>query len=294
MTFNEERHFVGGGYGSGMHAPGLKLSRAEILRVAHNILRAHGTAVQAVHAHGKSQCEVSIATVGLAKTAATDSERDIEAAREATFPMSNDSCSFNTWWLDPIFFGRYPEEGLKRFGADAPDIKDGDMETINQPVDFLGINHYAGGPFKAGTDGEPEEVPLKTGYAQSILGWAVTPLSLYYAPKFFFERYKAPIYITENGLANVDWPALDGKVHDPQRIDFIKSYLRNLGRAIDDGADVRGYFCWSLMDDFEWTDGFAPRFGLVYVDYSTQKRTLKDSAHWYKEVISSNGAILAE
>ena len=294
MTFNEERHFVAGGYSSGGHAPGLKLGLAEVLRIAHNVLRAHGKAVQVIRAHEKSHCNVSIATVGLAKTAATSSARDVKAARDATFTMLQKNCSCNTWWLDPIFFGRYPEEGLKLLGAYAPDVKSGDMETIRQPLDFLGINHYAGGPFKAGADGNPEEVPLKVGHARSALGWAVTSPSLYYAPKFFFERYKVPIYITENGLANVDWVALDGKVHDPQRMDFMKSYLQNLGRAIDDGADVRGYFYWSLMDNFEWAQGYAPRFGLVHVDYPTQKRTLKDSAYWYKKVIASNGKNLTK
>jgi len=117
-------------------------------------------------------------------------------------------------------------------------------------------------------------------------------LSLYWGPKFFYERYKLPIVITENGMANCDWVYLDGKVHDPQRIDYIGRHLKEYKRASDDGVNCKGYFYWSIMDNFEWAYGYSKRFGLVYVDYPTQKRTLKDSALWYKDVIKSNGTNL--
>jgi len=168
------------------------------------------------------------------------------------------------------------------------------MKTICQPVDFFGINIYFGQITRAGKDGQPETVPLPIGYAMTPYGWAVTPEALYWGPRFFWERYKLPIIITENGTANVDWVSLDGRVHDPQRIDFLNRYLLKLQQASGDGVDIRGYFQWSLLDNFEWAEGYKQRFGLVYVDYPTQKRTLKDSAYWYKEVIASNGAVLGK
>jgi len=133
-------------------------------------------------------------------------------------------------------------------------------------------------------------VPFADGHPQTAFRWFITPPALYWGPRFIHERYKAPIYITENGLSNVDWVMLDGKVHDPQRIDYTTRYLRELERAIGDGVDVRGYFHWSLLDNFEWAEGYKERFGLIHVDFPTGKRTLKDSAHWYKDLIASNGA----
>jgi beta-glucosidase len=151
------------------------------------------------------------------------------------------------------------------------------------------MNHYQGVYCRAGRDGAPELLPFPDGFPMTSFYWAVTPESLYWGPKFFTERYGLPLVITENGMSNNDWVALDGKVHDPQRIDFLTRYLRALGRAIADGADVRAYFIWTLIDNFEWAEGFRQRFGLIHVDYPTQRRTLKDSALWYRGVIASNG-----
>ena len=124
------------------------------------------------------------------------------------------------------------------------------------------------------------------------MAWTITPKSLYWGPRFFYERYKLPVVVTENGMADCDWVHIDGKVHDPQRIDFLRSYLRELGRVIKDGVPVLGYMQWSIMDNFEWAFGYKQRFGLVYVDYPTGKRILKDSALWYKKVIACNGSNL--
>ena len=121
------------------------------------------------------------------------------------------------------------------------------------------------------------------------MGWPVTPEALYWGPKFLYERYGKPILISENGMAGHDWVQLDGKVHDPARIDYMKRYLRELHRAIEDGTDVMGYLYWSIMDNFEWADGYDKRFGLVYVDYQTQERTIKDSGYFYQTVIETNG-----
>jgi beta-glucosidase len=208
------------------------------------------------------------------------------------FAVTTRDCWNNTWWMDPIFFGKYPADGWELFGRDVPEICAGDMETIRQPLDFFGFNNYQGTVVRADANSQTERVPFSDGYPLTAFRWNVTPDSLYWGARWFYERYRLPVYITENGMSNADVISLDGKVHDPQRIDYTQRYLLALGRAITDGADVRGYFHWSIMDNFEWADGFKERFGMIYVDYPTQKRILKDSAYWYRQVIASNGASL--
>jgi beta-glucosidase len=290
MTLNEPQCFIGLGLQSGQHAPGDKLGLHEVLRAGHHALIAHGKAVQVLRARTKGPCQIGYAPVGCAKIPATESQADIEATRQAMFSVTAPNCWNNTWWMDPLFFGRYPEDGLKLFGGAAPQVRPGDLETMHQPLDFFGVNIYSGQTVRAGKDGKPEDVPDPTGLGRTSYQWPVTPRALYWGPRFFWERYRTPIIVTENGMANNDWVALDGKVHDPQRIDFLSRYIAELGRACDDGADVRGYFQWSLMDNFEWHEGYKLRFGLVYVDYPTQQRIPKDSVWWYREVIASNGA----
>ena len=130
------------------------------------------------------------------------------------------------------------------------------------------------------------------GYPRTAMNWPVTPEVLHWGPRFFYEKYTKPIIITENGLSNQDWLSLDGAVHDQQRIDFMHRYLLALEKAIENGADIQGYFYWSLMDNFEWAHGYNERFGLIHVDYQSQKRTIKDSGYWYQKVIASNGELL--
>jgi beta-glucosidase len=196
--------------------------------------------------------------------------------------------------MDPVFLGRYPQDGLALYEAELPEIRPSDMETIAQPIDFFGVNLYNGVYTRAGADGTPELIqPNPVGFPITAFDWPVTPEVMYWAPKFFYERYKKPIVITENGLSCRDWPSLDGKVHDPQRIDFTARHLLQLSRAINEGVPVEGYFHWSIMDNFEWAHGYKHRFGLVFVDYPTGERIPKDSAYWYREVIRSNGASLS-
>jgi beta-glucosidase len=154
------------------------------------------------------------------------------------------------------------------------------------------VNIYQGKYCRAGKDGKPEDVPTPVGFPITAIQWPVTPEALYWGPRFLYERYGKPIYITENGMTNRDVISLDGKVHDPQRIDFLHRYLRELRRAAADGVDVRGYFLWTVMDNFEWGEGYKERFGIVYVDYPSQRRIPKDSAYWYRDIIASNGATL--
>jgi beta-glucosidase len=164
------------------------------------------------------------------------------------------------------------------------------MEQICRPLDFVGLNIYHGTLVRAGQDGQPQAVPLPPGYPKTTQDhWPITPESLYWGPRFAHERYRLPIVITENGHQNADVVSLDGKVHDPQRIDYLHRYLRELKRAADDGVDVRGYFQWCFTDNFEWAMGDAIRVGIVYTDYPTQRRIPKDSAYWYGQVIRTNG-----
>ena len=293
ITLNEPQIYIGLGHWEGKHAPGLKLSFEQSLLAGHHTMMAHGKAVQAIRAAAKKPALVGWAPVGRVEYPATESQADIDAARASTMSVDKKNFWSNTWFGDAAVFGRYPEDGLALFGAEAPTPKAGDMELIAQKMDFYGLNIYSGGRVKAGADGKATPVWLEPGHARNALSWAVAPEALRWGPRFVHERYKLPVLITENGMSNLDWVHSDGAVHDPQRIDFTRRYLLELGKAADDGADVRGYFHWSIMDNFEWAEGYKDRFGLIHVDYTTQKRTLKDSAHWYAEVIASNGAILA-
>jgi beta-glucosidase len=292
MTLNEPQCFIGLGLRDGVHAPGDKLGLKEMLTAGHHALMAHGKAVQVIRATAKKTPSIGWAPVGVTSIPASESPADIEAARAATWSVRNKDCWSNTWWADPVFFGHYPEDGLKLFGADAPTVKPGDLELIHQPMDFYGANIYAGSVVRAGAEGKIETVSLRPGYPHTLFLWKVTPAALYWGPRFLHERYKAPIVVTENGLSNQDWISLDGKVHDSQRIDFMERYLSELRRAHQDGIPVQGYFAWSIMDNFEWAEGYKHRFGMIYVDYETGKRTLKDSAEWYREVIRTQGAIV--
>lgn len=289
MTLNEPQCFVSLGYWKGVHAPGLTLSRRELLSVIHNVLLAHGKGVQAVRANApKSQ--VGIAMVSNAHYPATAA--DVEAARKAVLSLHG---NYDNWvynvvhWCDPIYFGAYPEESYREFGDDMPTIGADDMRIISSPIDFHGENVYNGCCVRDDGNGSWRVVDFPKGFAKNSLGWAVTPESLRWPIRFLYERYAKPIYITENGMCCHDFVAADGTVPDCNRVDFMRRYLTELAKAIDDGADVRGYFAWSLLDNFEWAYGFSERFGLVYVDYETQRRIPKQSALFYRDFIAARG-----
>ena len=292
MTLNEPQCFIGLGHQTSEHAPGLKLGFADILLAIHHSLLAHGKAVQAIRSRARSKPIIGAAPVGFVKIPACEDPETIEAARTGMFSITGKDCWNNTWFADPMILGEYPKDGMKRFKDDMPEIQTGDLETICQPLDFYGVNVYHGQTVRSSPKGGYVPTPSDDGHALTTMLWQVTPDALYWGPRFFYERYKLPIVVTENGMANCDWIHLDGKVHDPQRIDFLSRYLQAYGRAIDEGVETKGYFLWSIMDNFEWAYGYRQRFGIIYVDYPSQKRILKESAHWYKDVIASNGAIL--
>ncbi len=293
ITLNEPQVYIGLGHADGKHAPGLKLPLKDCLLATHHSLLAHGRAVQALRACAPRAIRVGWAPVGHVSVPASDSPADLDAARHAMFSIRRKDAWNNTWYADPICLGHYPADGLELFGDDAPTPHEGDMKTICQPLDFYGLNIYSGETVKAGAEGEPVTIPAHAGAPVTTFRWLIKPEVLYWGPRLIAERYRLPIVITENGMANVDFVDLDGRVQDPQRIDYTRRHLLQLGRAIEDGVDIRGYFHWSIMDNFEWAEGYRERFGLTYVDYRTQQRTLKDSAIWYRTIIESDGAALA-
>ncbi len=291
FTLNEPQCFVGLGFLTGEHAPGLLSPIQDTFEMAHHALMAHGKAVQMLRQYGKQKLTIGYAPTCTAYYPETDRPEDIEAARQVFFGLNPDDRDWTwnvSWWSDPVIFGKYPEEGLKRYEAYLPKITDEDMELISQPIDVYGQNIYNGKCIRMGEDGKPQEVKRWDGFSKTAFQWPVTPESLYWGPKFLYERYQKPFYITENGMSCHDVVSLDGKVHDPNRIDFLARYLHELKRAAEE-IDIRGYFHWSLMDNFEWARGYAERFGLVYVDYQSQQRILKDSAYWYRDMIQNNG-----
>ena len=291
FTLNEPQCFVGLGFLQGCHAPGVKAPLRDTFEMAHNALKAHGRAVQMLRAYGKQNVQIGYAPTSGMCYPEKETPKDIEAARKALFALPDDLSNWTwnvSWWSDPVILGKYPEEGMKKYEKYLPVITDEDMKLISQPIDFYGQNIYNGRCIRMGTDGRPEEVRRPAGFPKTATNWPVTPEALYWGPKFLYERYGKPIYITENGMACHDTVSQDGKVHDPNRIDFLARYLKNLKRAAEE-IDIRGYFQWSLMDNFEWDKGYAERFGIIYVDFETQERIWKDSAYWYRDLIHRNG-----
>lgn len=296
FTMNEPQCFVGLGHLSGVHAPGLKLSYKDTFQIAHNALKAHGAAVINLRKYAKKPILVGYAPTCSVQLPATEKPEDIEAAREAYFGFTSpmDNWTWNvSWFSDPVFLGKYPEEGLKKFAEYLPEITKEDMELINQPLDFMGQNVYNGNYVRRGEDGSIEYLPHYCGFPKTATQWPVTPECLYWSCKFLYERYHMPIYITENGMACHDYVSLDGRVHDADRINFLERYIAQVQRAVDDGIGVKGFFLWTFMDNFEWDCGYNDRFGIIYVDFRNQKRIVKDSAYWYRDVILSNGRSLA-
>lgn len=281
ITLNEPQIFIMLGLQSGVHAPGFRLSDKELFSCVHNALLAHGMAVKAMRETAPDLL-IGISSTGKLCYPATDSLENIEAADKECFSFHDSSWLFtHTLFLDPVILGKYPENLSKEFDEFARNIPEDEMKIISMPLDFLGVNIYNGIPI--GSDGKP--VKKVDGFPRTALKWAVTEKVMRYGINSLYRRYHLPILITENGQACNDRIFLDGKVHDPDRIDFLQRYLSELEKAVNDGTKVLGYFHWSFLDNFEWHSGYDERFGLVYVDYETKERILKDSAYWFKNII---------
>ena len=291
ITFNEPQCFIGQGYLEAVHAPGVTLPYKDVFQMAHNVMKAHGAAVIAMRKAAKRPIKIGYAPTCSANYPATDSPEDIAAAKKSLFGCQelSEYVMWNvSWWSDPVMLGKYPEDGLELYKDFLPEITEEDLKLMHQPIDFYAQNIYNGKEIKAGENGEPVVVERPKDAPVTALGWPITPKCLYWAPIFFTERYGLPFYLSENGTSVNDFIAEDGGVHDNERIKFLSDYLAELERSADAGADIRGYFLWTFMDNFEWSQGYIPRFGLVYTDYETQKRIPKDSAYWYKKYIEDH------
>ena len=265
------------GYGLGVHAPG-RTSDSDALAAGHHILLAHGRAAEVLRREAPDS-EVGIAVDLVPMYPFSDTEADIEAAhREDGFR--------NRWFLDAVLGRGYPEDMLERYAEILPPIADGDLETIAAPLDFLGINYYTRNVVRAGVG----EVAMD-GAEHTDMGWEVYPDGLRDLLVRLHAEYELPdLYITENGAAFPD-SRNNGTVRDPRRIAYLGGHLDAVASAIADGVPVRGYFLWSLLDNFEWAFGYSRRFGIVYVDFETLERVPKDSFAWYRDFIAAQAGV---
>lgn len=285
VTINEAQCELGCNYGHGSHAPFEKHIESDLFIMGANIILSHGKAANYIRNNAKKSPKIGMAPMAPAHIPLSDSEEAINKARELTF--NNSAFPFcTTYWADPMFFGKYPDDIMEKYGDLIPEFTPEEWSLVTTPLDFYGANIY----FARASEkqGEYDNIYYQ-GAPRTDICWVVCPEVMYWSVRFHYERYKVPVIITENGMASADWVCLDGKVHDSYRIDFTQRYLRELKRANDEGYKVAGYMHWSLMDNYEWAHGYTKRFGLIYVDYKTQKRTIKDSGYWYKSVIESNG-----
>jgi beta-glucosidase len=287
VTLNEPWVVMDNGYVSGAHAPGHRAFH-EAPVVSHNLLRAHGAAVQTYRASGKH--EIGLVVNLEPKYPASRSPDDLAATARADAYM-------NRQYLDPVFLGAYPAELIALYGDAMPKFPESDWPLIQTPFDFLGINYYSRNVVRAA----PDELRFgfervrQSGNVHTEMDWEVFPEALTRVLVWIKDRYgNRPMYITESGAAFDDPPhATDGRIDDPLRVSYLREHLRAAHDAIAQGVDLRGYFAWSLLDNFEWSYGYGKRFGIVHVDFDTLARTPKASARFYADVIRSHGAALA-
>lgn len=265
---------------------GRKYTTKETLQIVHNILLAHGKAARFIK---DNNLNVGIAVCSTTYAPIDDKEENIEAARIANFDIIRDDIWGIALWDDPIMLGDYNKKYYEIYtDEERPNITKEDLELISTPLDFYGHNIYHGAPVK--TDGKGGYIILNhsVGNPKTCMDWDIYPKIMYWAPKYIYERYHVPFFITENGCAVTDILTSDKRIHDAPRIEYLKQYLANYRKAYEDGVDIRGYFLWSFMDNFEWREGYSKRFGIVYVNYQTKERIKKDSYYYYQEVIKNN------
>jgi beta-glucosidase len=265
------------GYERGVFAPGIK-DRRIAYQASHHLLLSHGLGMQAVRATG-TKADVGIVLNMSPVRPATESDVDVHHARLEDGRLIR-------WYTDPLFKGSYPQDIIEYLGADAPQVQQADAGIIAQPCDFVGINYY----HPTVSSGSNPASPASSGAAVTDMGWEVAPRGLFELLMRLRRDYQLPpIFITENGAAYCDqW--VNGRIEDEQRRQYIESHIVAVAEAIEHGIDVRGYFVWSLMDNFEWAEGYGKRFGIVHVDYATLQRTLKRSALWYKALLRADAS----
>jgi beta-glucosidase len=285
MTMNEIRTFTELGYGNGEHAPGLSVGRKGLAEVNHIAVLGHGLSVQAIRAHAKPGTKIGIADNAEATCPILANKENVAAARRAYQEE-------NAMYLNVIMTGKYTDAYLKKLGADAPSFTPEELKIISSPLDFVGLNVYQ--PTWVRADASQETgysvVPNPESYPHMFSPWLfIGPEALYWSPTLAHEIYGIKeLYITENGASSSDTIAPDGHIYDTDRTMYLRNYITQLQRAVAAGVPVKGYFLWSLLDNYEWADGYEKRFGITYVDFQTQKRTPKLSSRFYKNVIATN------
>jgi beta-glucosidase len=285
MTFNEPQVSAFVGYLEGRHAPGHS-DLDETLAASHHLLLAHGWSVPEIRRNSPG-AQVGIVLNLHPQTPASPSEADAAAERLA-------DGIHNRWFLDPISGRGYPEDTVEHHGRSMGFVRSGDLEAIAAPLDFLGVNYYSRNIARSEAIPESENEPREVfpNPDPTEMGWEVYPPGLYELLVRLHDDYEFPaLYVTENGAAYPDEVSAEGNVEDPLRTDFIRQHLYAAAQAIEEGVPLRGYFAWSLLDNFEWAHGYSKRFGLIYVDYATGERIPKASAEWYREVIAANAVV---
>ena len=286
FTINECSRLVHLGHGLGLDAPGLQLSQAGQNQVRHHVALGHGLAVQAIRAHARPGTKIGLAENMVNCIPAIETPANIRAAEIAVREL-------NAGYLTAILEGKFTENYLAQ--ADAPKYTAEDLRIISSPIDFVGLNVYTPDHYVIAADNAPGYTlaPFPASFPHMDAPWLrVGPEALYWAPRHAAKIWGVKsIYITENGTSSTDQPAADGNVYDTDRVMYLRNYLQHLQRATSEGVPVAGYFLWSLIDNFEWMDGYQKRFGIYYVDFNTQVRTPKLSASFYREVIKQNAVV---
>ncbi|MDQ3784562.1 MAG: GH1 family beta-glucosidase [Actinomycetota bacterium] len=284
LTLNEPWVSAWMGYGTGRHAPGIA-DEAQALAATHHLLLAHGSAIEAMRSIGSDAAKLGITLNLTPARAASDDPADAGAAARV-------DGNANRLFLDPIFTGRYPQDMIEHYRpvSDFSFVHDGDLDTISTEIDWLGVNYYFGSRVEADpSDPDRGFVVLPPEGDTTAMGWSIEPAAMTALLERLDSEYtKLPIYITENGAAFYDYVDPEGGVDDWERVEFLDAHFRAAHAAIEHGVDLRGYFVWSFLDNFEWSLGYSKRFGLVFVDYGTQTRTPKQSARWYADVVKRN------
>src|ERR1700712_4851145 len=285
FTVNEPGRFVNFGYGAGLDAPGLKLPQAELNQVRHHVALAHGLAVQAIRARGRAGTKVGPAENIAACLPAIDTPANVGAAAIATREL-------NAGFLNVVLEGKYTDAFLEYAGANAPKFTPDELKIISSPNDFVGLNIYAPQYYVVASDRAPgfTVLPFPPSFPHMKSEWLrIGPETIYWVPRLAAKVWKLDtIYISENGTSSADTVAVDGNVYDIDRVMYLRNYLTQLQRATSEGVPVRGYFLWSLMDNFEWIFGFDQRFGLYHVDFETLQRTPKLSVSFFRDVVARN------